>query len=282
MRIGIGLPTTTPGATGSLLLEWARRADRGPFASLGTLDRVVYQSFDPFAALAAAAAVTRRVELVTMIVIAPIRDAAMLAKQAATVHSFSGGRLTLGLATGARPDDYAATGKDLKTRGARFDAMLEAVRDAWEDGAIVPPPPSGTDPPRILIGGLSGRSFARMARAGDGYVHGGGPPRAFASAAAKALAAWVDLGRPGRPSLYGQAYFALGGPEVVEDGAAYLRDYYAFTGPFAEKVAAANLTTPSAIRDFVRGYEEAGCDELVLLPTVSQVDQSDRLADVLA
>src|SRR6476469_8387733 len=105
MRIGIGLPTTTPGTTGSLLIEWARRADRGPFASLGTLDRVVYQSFDPFVALAAAAAVTRRVELVTMIVIAPIRDAAMLAKQAATVHSFSGGRLTLGLATGARLDD---------------------------------------------------------------------------------------------------------------------------------------------------------------------------------
>jgi alkanesulfonate monooxygenase SsuD/methylene tetrahydromethanopterin reductase-like flavin-dependent oxidoreductase (luciferase family) len=282
MRIGIGLPTTTPRATGSLLLEWARRADRGPFASLGTLDRVVYQSFDPFAALAAAAAVTRRVELVTMIVIAPIRDAVMLAKQAATVHSFSGGRLTLGLATGARPDDYAATGKDLTTRGARFDAMLEVVRSAWEQGVMVPAAPSAPGPPKILIGGLSGRSFARMARAGDGYVHGGGPPRAFASAAAKALAAWVDLGRSGRPSLYGQAYFALGGPEVVEDGAAYLRDYYAFTGPFAEKVAAANLTTPSAIRDFVRGYEEAGCDELVLLPTVSQVDQSDRLADVLA
>ena len=76
-----------------------------------------------------------------MIVIAPIRDAAMLAKQAATVHSFSGGRLTLGLATGARPDDYAATGKDLTTRGARFDAMLEAIRGAWEDGAIVPSAP---------------------------------------------------------------------------------------------------------------------------------------------
>jgi hypothetical protein len=115
----------------------------------------------------------------------------------------------------------------------------------------------------------------------DGYVHGGGPPRAFASAAAKALAAWVDLGRPGRPLLYGQAYYALGDASAVERGAAYLRDYYAFTGPFAEKVAAANLTTPSAIKDLVRGYDEAGCDELVLLPTVSQPDQVERLADVL-
>ncbi len=283
MRVGIGLPTTTPGTTGRLLLEWARRADAGPFAGLGTLDRVVYESFDPFAALAAAAAVTERIELVTMIVIAPLRTSAILAKQAATVHSLSGGRLTLGLATGARVDDYAATGTDGRTRGSRFDDMLEAVHRAWEDARIVPPAGvGGAGPPKILVGGQSGRALARMARQADGYVHGGGPPRAFASAAARALAAWVDLGRPGRPLLYGQGYFALGSPDDVERGAAYLRDYYAFTGPFAEKVAAANLVTPAAIRDFIRGYAEAGCDELVLLPTVSRVDQLDRLADVLS
>jgi hypothetical protein len=118
-----------------------------------------------------------------------------------------------------------------------------------------------------------------MARYGDGYAHGGGPPRAFASAAAKALAAWSDLGRPGRPTLWGQAYFALGDEAA---GEAYLLDYYAFTGPFAAKIAAGNLTSPRAIRDFVRAYEEAGCDELVLLPTVADPGQLDRLADVLA
>ena len=118
-----------------------------------------------------------------------------------------------------------------------------------------------------------------MARYGDGYAHGGGPPRAFASAATKAAAAWRDLGRPGRPRLWGQAYFALGDEAA---GADYLRDYYAFTGPFAETVAAANLTSPRAIRDFVRGYADEGCDELVLLPTVASLDQLDRLAEVLA
>jgi hypothetical protein len=67
----------------------------------------------------------------------------------------------------------------------------------------------------------------------------------------------------------------------VEPGAAYLRHYYAFTGPFAEKIAAANLSTPQAVVDFVRGYEESGCDELVLFPTVPTLDQLDRLAEVL-
>ena len=119
-----------------------------------------------------------------------------------------------------------------------------------------------------------------MARYGDGYMHGGGPPRAFAGAAAKALAAWSDLGRPGRPTLWGMGYFALG-DGTAETGAAYLRHYYAFTGPFAEKIAAGNLTSPGAIVDFVRGYEDAGCDELVLFPTATALDQIDRLAEVI-
>jgi hypothetical protein len=118
-----------------------------------------------------------------------------------------------------------------------------------------------------------------MARYADGYAHNGGPPRAFARAAASALAAWSDLGRPGRPLLWGQGYFALGDEDA---GDKYLRDYYAFTGPFAEKIAAGNLTSARAIRDFVRGYEEAGCDELILFPTVADLGQLERLAEVLA
>jgi len=77
------------------------------------------------------------------------------------------------------------------------------------------------------------------------------------------------------------ATVALGGDDDVEQGAAYLRDYYAFTGPFAEKLAAGNLRSPRMVKDLVRGYEEAGCDHLVLLPTVSDPAQLDRLADVL-
>jgi alkanesulfonate monooxygenase SsuD/methylene tetrahydromethanopterin reductase-like flavin-dependent oxidoreductase (luciferase family) len=131
----------------------------------------------------------------------------------------------------------------------------------------------------LLVGGASGPTFARMARYADGYAHGGGPPRAFASAAARARAAWSDHLRPGAPRLWGQGYFALGDPER---GRAYLRDYYAFTGPFAETIAAANLTSARAVKDFVRGYEAEGCDELVLFPTVSDIDELDRLAEALA
>jgi alkanesulfonate monooxygenase SsuD/methylene tetrahydromethanopterin reductase-like flavin-dependent oxidoreductase (luciferase family) len=278
--VGVGLPNAVPGTEGRLVLEWARRADRGPFASVGLLDRVRYDSLDPFPVLGAAAAVTDRVRLVTMVVIAPIRSAALLAKQAASVDALSGGRLTLGLAIGARHEDYRAVGIDPSGRGRRFSDQLAEIRDLWEAGSVAPGQGGSHGGPELLVGGWTGVSMARVARFADGYVHGGGPPRAFERAASQALAAWADLGRPGRPGLYGQAYFALG-DAAAGSGADYLRDYYAFTGPFAEKVAAGNLTSPRAIRDFLRGYEDAGCDHLVLLPTVSDPSQVDRLADVL-
>ena len=277
MEVGVGLPTTTPGADGRCVLEWARRADDGPFASLGVLDRMVYRSVEPFTALAAAAAVTTRVRLVTMVVIGPLRNTVLLAKQAASLDLLSGGRLTLGLAIGARADDYEVLGVDRAGRGRRLGEQLAGLRSIWEKAEVGPEPVQPGGPP-LLAGGLSGEAFARMARTADGYVHGGGPPRAFAGAAAKAWAAWRDLERPGRPQLWGQGYFALGDAGAGGD---YLRDYYAFTGPFAEKIATGNLTSGQAVKDFVRGYKDAGCDHLVLLPTVSDPAQLDRLADVL-
>jgi alkanesulfonate monooxygenase SsuD/methylene tetrahydromethanopterin reductase-like flavin-dependent oxidoreductase (luciferase family) len=278
MNTGVGLPTSTAGISAELLLDWAKRADVGPFSSLGVVDRVAYHNYEPFTALAAAAAVTRRVRLATMVAIAPLRNTAILAKQAASLDALSGGRLTLGLAVGARGEDYLASGIDSRGRGRRFGEQLEAIRDIWEDGKIGPTPKSPG--PQVLVGGSSGEALARMARYADGYMHGGGPPRAYAGAASKALTAWSDLGRPGRPHLWGMGYFALG-DGTADAGADYLRHYYAFTGPFAEKIAAGNLTSAGAIVDFIRGYEDAGCDELVLFPTVSGIEQIDRLAEVI-
>ncbi len=279
MQVGIGLPNTVPGTDGRLLIEWARRAEAGPFSSLGVLDRLAYDSYEPMMTLAAAAAVTARLRLVTMIVIGPLRNTGMLAKVAASVDALSGGRLVLGLAVGARQDDYQTAGVEYRSRGKRFAEQLATLREIWEDEAMVPKAAQPGGPP-VLVGGLSDQGFARMARYADGYVHGGGPPRAFARAADKARAAWSGAERPGRPQLWAQGYFALG-DEAAQSGANYLRDYYAFTGPFAERIASGLLTTPQAIAQFLRGYEEAGCDEMILLPTTSDLAQLDQLADVL-
>jgi alkanesulfonate monooxygenase SsuD/methylene tetrahydromethanopterin reductase-like flavin-dependent oxidoreductase (luciferase family) len=280
MRVGVGLPTSIPGTDGQLVVEWARRADAGPFSSLGVIDRLVYDSYEPLTVLAAAAAVTQRVLLATTIVIGPLHNNTLLAKVAASIDALSSGRLVLGLAIGARKEDYDAAGIDYRTRGKRLTEQLATLRSLWEDGSLSPKTARASGP-ELLIGGLSDHGFARVARYADGYVHGGGPPKAFARAADKARAAWCDGGRPGRPQLWAQGYFALGSNDIEATGASYLKKYYAFTGPFAERIAAGLLTSPQAIAQFMRGYEEAGCDELVLFPTVPDIAQLDKMADIL-
>ncbi|HEY7876529.1 MAG TPA: LLM class flavin-dependent oxidoreductase [Actinomycetota bacterium] len=275
MNVGVGLPSCVPGTPPSVVLEWARRADAGPFSSLGVVDRLRYDCYEPMTSLAAAASVTTRIGLVTMVVIAPLRRHATLASEAAALDAISGGRFTLGVAVGARAEDFLAAGVPHRGRGDRLEEQLEDMRAWWEsDGAT-----SGG--PSVLVGGLSDVTFLRLARFADGYVHGGGPPRTFDRAARKARTAWVDLGRMGDPLLWAQGYFALGDDDVVASGRDYVRDYYAFTRPFAERIAEGMLATPQAVAQFVRGYAEAGCDELVLLPAVGTIDQLERLADVL-
>ncbi|HZO71325.1 MAG TPA: LLM class flavin-dependent oxidoreductase [Ktedonobacteraceae bacterium] len=280
MRVGIGLPNGVPGTDGQLIITWAHKADEGPFSSLGVVDRIIYDSYDPLTALAAAAAVTRRVLLATTIVIGPLHNTTMLAKMAASLDALSNGRLVLGLAVGARKEDYDAVGVEYRTRGKVLSEQLATLRTLWEDGHIAPKA-ARSGGPTLLIGGLSDQGYNRVARYADGYVHGGGPPRAFARAADKAHAAWSDAGRPGKPQLWAQGYFALGNEATIDAGLNYMRNYYAFTGPFAERIASGLLTSPQAIAQFIRGYEEAGCDEMVLFPAVPDIAQFDRLADVL-
>jgi alkanesulfonate monooxygenase SsuD/methylene tetrahydromethanopterin reductase-like flavin-dependent oxidoreductase (luciferase family) len=131
MRIGIGLPNPVPDTRGITLVEWARRAEDAGFSTLATIDRIVYPSYDSLISLAAAAAVTERIGLMTNILIAPVRDEVLLAKEAASVHRLSDGRLTLGLAVGGRRDDFQAVGNGFETRGRRFERQIEVMTSVW-------------------------------------------------------------------------------------------------------------------------------------------------------
>jgi alkanesulfonate monooxygenase SsuD/methylene tetrahydromethanopterin reductase-like flavin-dependent oxidoreductase (luciferase family) len=281
MHIGVGLPNAVPGVDGRTVVEWARRADDGPFTSLGVIDRVVYPSLDPVVALAAAAAVTRQVRLVTTVLIAPVRPTALVAKQLATLSVLAPGRVSLGVGLGARPDDYQATGAAWSGRGRRLDTQLAEVAQLWagvgpadDAGGIGPRPASAIE---LLIGGDSPATYARMARHGHGWIAGALPPERFADAAASARRAWEAAGRPGSPRLVAGVSFASS--EVPDDeAAANLRAYYAFAGPFADDIAAGMLRGTAAVREGLRAFAAAGCDELILFPWVADLGELDWLA----
>ena len=143
MEIGIGLPATIPGVAGQQIVDWARRADQGPFSSLGIIDRLVYPNYEPLVTLAAAAAVTQRVRLMTTVLLAPLRSAGELAKAAASLDALSDGRLTLGLGVGGRSDDFTAGSASFHDRGQRFDEQLEVLHQVWAGEPVVGTGPIG-------------------------------------------------------------------------------------------------------------------------------------------
>jgi alkanesulfonate monooxygenase SsuD/methylene tetrahydromethanopterin reductase-like flavin-dependent oxidoreductase (luciferase family) len=282
MEIGIGLPTTIPGVQGDQLIDWARRADSAGFSTLGTLDRVTYPNYEPLVALAAAAAVTDRIRLTTSILIVPYREsAAILAKQTATLHHLSGGRLVLGAAVGGRRDDYEPFGVPMAGRGARFEEMLAEIKRLWsgEERGIAGGvgPDVSANPPSIIIGGQVDAAFRRAAQFGDGWMMGGGPPEAFGPAAEKLEAAWREQGREGRPRKMSLTYYALGDdPEAATR--ASIGNYYEFAGEYQDYVVAGTAKGPDEIRERVRAFEEAGADELIMCPASTDPRQVDELA----
>jgi alkanesulfonate monooxygenase SsuD/methylene tetrahydromethanopterin reductase-like flavin-dependent oxidoreductase (luciferase family) len=278
--IGIGIPNSVRRTTGPQLLDWARRAEAAGFSSLGTIGRVVYPSYEELTVLAAAAAVTERIGLVTNILVAPTRTTAELAKQAATVQQLSGGRLTLGLAVGGREDDFLLTGRDFHGRGRVFDQQLADLRRAFAgeplaEGAA-PVVPAPVDVP-ILIGGMSDAAIRRTVEFGDGWTAGGAPPQMIAPFVGRVRAAWQEAGREGSPRIVALNYFGLGDTE--EQSRANLLDYYGNLGrEIAEMIAGGAHRSPEAIRDVIAEFEEAGVDELILDPTVGDPAQVDLLA----
>jgi alkanesulfonate monooxygenase SsuD/methylene tetrahydromethanopterin reductase-like flavin-dependent oxidoreductase (luciferase family) len=280
MEIGIGLPNAVPGATGAEMVEWARRADARGFSSLGTIDRVVYENYEPLTALAAAAAVTERIGLCTTVLLGPLRtNPVELAKQALSVNALSGGRFTLGIGLGAREDDYEASGVELRGRGRRLDAMLERMREVW-DGGEVGPTIAGA--PRLVVGGHADASFARAARFGDGWIASGGPVEQFVEALEKLKAAWAEAGREGEPHTLALAYFSLG-ESAEEHARAYLTHYYAWLGEeVANGIAAAAARDADTVQRYLAAFEAAGCGELIFCPSSSDPAQVDLLADAAA
>ncbi len=287
MKIGIGLPATIPGASPALILDWARKADAGPFSSLGIVDRLVYTNYEPLITLTAAAAVTHRIGLMTTILLAPLRNTGILAKQAASLDALSGGRLTLGLAVGRREDDYRAAPASYHDRGRRFDEQLQVMKRIWsgqplaDDVGPMGPAPARKGGPEILIGAYAPAAVRRLARWGDGFISGGGAdPTRVAELYRSVEEAWKTGGRPGRPRLVGAFYCGLG-PNAAERSAPYLRSYYGFMGPAVDNMLKALPTTVEAIRAVIAGYAAIGTDELILWPCIADLDQVERLADLV-
>jgi len=277
MDIGIGLPNAVRGVDRRGIVDWAKRAEEAGFSSLGTIDRIVYDNYESLISLAAAAAVTERIRLATDILIAPLRNTALLAKQAATVDNLSGGRLVLGLAVGGRPDDFEAVGADFHTRGRTFERQLEELARLWAgEGGVGPAPASGKRP-QLLVGGASDVALRRAAKHADGWTMGGGTPDALAGTVPKLRDAWRAEGRDGEPRVMVLFYFCLG-PDAERVARENIGHYYAFLGGYADQIVASVAKDEDTLKGYLSAFDQAGADEAICFPASTDPEQVDLLA----
>lgn len=149
----------------------------------GELPSIYYRTLDPFVTLAAAAAVTSKIELVTGIALLIQRDPIITAKEAASIDLISNGRFVFGVGAGWNIEELRNHGTDPKTRGALLDERIEAIKTLWTEepaeyhGKYVDFEPSFMRPkpvqkphPPIFIGGDSAATVKRVIRHDAGWI----------------------------------------------------------------------------------------------------------------
>jgi probable F420-dependent oxidoreductase len=149
----------------------------------GELPNIYYRTLDPFVTLAAAAAVTSRIELITGIALLIQRDPIITAKEVASIDLISGGRFVFGVGAGWNIEELRHHGTDPRTRGALLDERLEAIKALWTsepaeyhgnyvdfDSSYLRPKPVQKPHPPILIGGDSDATVRRVIRHGAGWI----------------------------------------------------------------------------------------------------------------
>ena len=284
MEIGIGLPNTLLDTPGDTIVEWARRAEARGFSSLATIDRIVYPGYDSIVVLAAAAGATERIRLMPNVLLGPTRDPVILAKEAASLDQVSRGRFILGVAVGGRKDDFDAVGASWSDRGKRWDEALETMHRAWKgepvaggEFAISPRPTNGDRVP-VLIGGMADQSIERTLKWGIGWTAGGAPPQAVGPFAERVRKAWKESDRDGDPKIVALSYYSFGQEDVL---ATNIKSYYGYLGDMADQMVQWLPKDADSIRQTVKAFEEVGVDELILDPTVPDLEQVDRLADTI-
>jgi probable F420-dependent oxidoreductase len=216
---------------------------------------------ESFATLSYLAARTSHIRLATGILVLPQRDPLLVAKQAATIHHLSGGRLTLGIGVGWVEQEYAYLRSDFRSRGQAADEYISAIRALFDmetpefhgphigyEGVLFSPKPSAPLP--IVVGGSSHAALKRAATLGDGW-HGINQSPEEVAAAIAAMGKY-ERRSPFRISLRAKTRIgaAVGGGE-----------------------AATSLTGhPAGLMEQIRRYASAGVEQLVIEPVATDLD----------
>jgi len=265
MKYGIHLPHAGEQATPALIRRHAERAEDLGIDDVWVSEHIIVPRdrfprsplfFDPVLSLTWAAAVTRRIRLGTSVLVLPMRHPLPLAKELATLHNFSEGRLILGAGSGWLKEEFAALGVPFEERGRRLDEGIAMMRAVWSEdpvtfrsryipamieGMTMTPMPISRIP--LWFGGSSEAALRRTVRIGDAW-HG-------SALSAEAAAPIVRRLREARP----EADFTIS-MRVQWDG-----------------------SDRGVLRALVDGYAAIGVGHLLVAPQDRNVDDWEKVTE---
>ena len=209
MRSGIVLPSIGAGVGPEALIRAARRAEELGYANLWVVERLLYplaprsaypatpdgalpplykHALTPLETLSFVASQTRRIGLGTSVVLMPLHNPVMLARQVATLDVLSSGRARVGLGQGWSIDELEAGGGATGRRGERADEYVQVLKTIWTTDpaefagqhytlpkSILQPKPIQRPHPPIYMAGYVPSALARVARLADGWMPSGVP-----------------------------------------------------------------------------------------------------------
>ena len=275
----------------------SRQAEELGAGALWACDHVFWHGpcLECMVALTVAASATEQVVVGSCVVQLPLRQAPVVAKQAASLQLLSGGRLILGVGVGSHPGEYAESGIDYHRRGRLLDAGILELRRSWASGQGVeagdidadgptryrqlPAPP----PVPVWAGGSSEAALRRAATLADGWMPLFLTPKAYGEAVER-LAKEVD--RAGRgpdevtPSIV--LFVSIDDDPVLarRRGTGWMGSLYGIPAKAFERHLVSG--TASEVADTVAVYRRAGARHVVVYVTADRpIEQFERLTAAL-
>ncbi len=303
MRFGLAVENFTPAARDpdiDAIVAYGQRAEQLGYDSLWAWDHMFLGSARPFpfleslSTLLVLARATNRVELGTGVLVLPLRNAAVLAKTAATLETVSHGRLTLGLAVGWYEREFDACGVPFKQRGRIFEENLELIQMFWSGeavsgqargtafrNAVMLPKPKPRARPALLIGGYVDKVLRRVAEKSDGWLTYFYAPDAFDKAWRRIREHAEQAGRdPEELQNVAQLPFCVDDTFDVADRRIrrYIDEYFDLPAWSESTAESAIRGTPEQCAQQIEEQLAVGVQHICLVPCGYEQEQVERFA----
>lgn len=281
------------------LIEYGVRMEELGFESVWVWDHILlgvdphFPIIDSLSLLTAVAARTSKIKLGTGILVLPLRNPVVLAKQLASMDQISGGRLVLGMASGWYKREFDAVGIDFHKRGKIMDQNLEIMQRLWAEdmvtgeygpynlrNAVMFPKPVQRPRPSILIGGYADKVLQRAATRSDGWLTYFYTPEGFKEDWAK-ITRFAEEGGidPANLNATNQLPIMVGPRSEIE---APMREWLDAEWDFASwsksTPDSAIMGTPDECVEQLQKHIDAGIDRIIFVPYKYQDEQVDMIA----